>query len=54
MKIAKLNIEGYIGELDSAFAGEKSFTLNNLKEFLNNLDSEIYFSQSVYFNAEDF
>lgn len=41
MKIAKLNIEGYIGELDSAFAGEKSFTLNNLKEFLNNLDSDV-------------
>ena len=41
MKIAKLNIEGYIGELDSAFAGEKSFTLNNLKDFLNSLDSDV-------------
>lgn len=41
MKIAKLNIEGYIGELDSAFAGEKNFTLNNLKEFLNKLDSDV-------------
>lgn len=41
MKIAKLNIEGYIGELDSAFAGEKSFTLNNLKDFLASLDSDV-------------
>jgi ATP-dependent protease ClpP protease subunit/vacuolar-type H+-ATPase subunit D/Vma8 len=41
MKIAKLNIEGYIGELDSAFAGEKSFTLNNLKDFLDSLDSDV-------------
>ncbi len=43
MNIAKLNIEGYIGELDSksAFAGEKNFSLNNLKEFLNNLSPEV-------------
>lgn len=43
MKIAKLNIEGYIGELDkeSAFAGEKNFTLANLKTFLSSLDSGI-------------
>ena len=43
MKIAKLNIEGYIGELDpnSSFAGEKNFSLNNLKTFLNNLSSDV-------------
>jgi len=43
MKIAKLIIEGYIGELDSssAFAGEKNFSLNNLKTFLNNLSSDV-------------
>lgn len=43
MKIAKLNIEGYIGEIDekSAFAGEKNFTLKNLQAFLNNLGSDV-------------
>jgi ATP-dependent Clp protease protease subunit len=43
MKIAKLNIEGYIGELDakSQFAGEKNFSLKHLNTFLNNLDSEV-------------
>ena len=41
MKIAKLNIEGYIGELDSAFAGEKNFTLKNLRDFLGSLDSDV-------------
>lgn len=43
MKIAKLNIEGYIGELDeqSVFAGEKNFSLNHLKTFLNNLSSDV-------------
>jgi ATP-dependent protease ClpP protease subunit len=43
MKIAKLNIEGYIGELDSKsqFAGEKNFSLKHLNTFLNNLDSEV-------------
>jgi len=43
MKIAKLNIEGYIGELDSKsqFAGEKNFSLKHLNTFLNNLDSDI-------------
>lgn len=43
MKIAKLNIEGYIGELDekSTFAGEKNFSLKHLNTFLNNLDPEV-------------
>jgi ATP-dependent Clp protease protease subunit len=43
VKIAKLNIEGYIGELDekSAFAGEKNFTLANLKTFLSSLSTDI-------------
>lgn len=43
MKIAKLNIEGYIGELDekSAFAGEKNFTLANLKSFLSSLSTDV-------------
>lgn len=43
MKIAKLNIEGYIGELDpeSQFKGEKSFSLNNLRTFLKGLDSDV-------------
>lgn len=43
MKIAKLNIEGYIGELDekSVFAGEKNFTVNNLKTFLSNLSPDV-------------
>lgn len=43
MKIAKLNIEGYIGEIDekSAFAGEKNFTLKNLQSFLSKLSSDV-------------
>ncbi len=43
MKIAKLNIEGYIGELDekSIFAGEKNFTVSNVKTFLSNLSSDV-------------
>lgn len=43
MKIAKLNIEGYIGTPDekSIFNGEKYFTLKNLKDFLGSLDSDV-------------
>ena len=43
MKIAKLNIEGYIGSSDivSMFSGEKTFNLSQLKDFLNTLESDV-------------
>lgn len=43
MKIAKINIEGYIGEIDkdSPFDGEKNFTLSNLKTFLAGLSPDV-------------
>lgn len=43
MKIAKLNIEGYIGgsDIQSMFSGEETFSLSKLKKFLDNLESDV-------------
>lgn len=43
MKIAKLNIEGYIGgsDLTSLFSGEETFNLSKLKKFIDNLESDV-------------
>jgi len=43
MKIAKLNIEGYIGGADivSMFSGEETFNLSKLKKFLDSLESDV-------------
>lgn len=42
MKIAKLNIEGYIGGADivSLFSGEETFNLSKLKKFLDNIEAD--------------
>ena len=42
MKIAKLNIEGYIGGADivSLFSGEETFNLSKLKKFLDNIEDD--------------
>lgn len=43
MKIAKLNIEGYIGgsDLTSLFSGEETFSLSKLKKFIDNLEEDV-------------
>ena len=43
MKIAKLNIEGYIGgsDLTSLFSGEETFNLSKLKKFIDNLEEDV-------------
>ena len=43
MKIAKLNIEGYIGgsDIQSMFSGEETFSLTKLKKFLDSLESDV-------------
>lgn len=43
MKIAKLNIEGYIGgsDLKSLFSGEETFNLSKLKKFIDNLEEDV-------------
>lgn len=43
MKIAKLNIEGYIGASDmlSIFSGEETFSLSKLKKFLDSLETDV-------------
>lgn len=43
MKIAKLNIEGYIGgsDLTSLFSDEETFNLSKLKKFIDNLEEDV-------------
>lgn len=43
MKIAKLNIEGYIGgsDIQSMFSGEETFNLSKLKKFLDSLEPDV-------------
>lgn len=43
MKIAKLNIEGYIGgsDIQSMFTGEETFNLSKLKKFLDSLEPDV-------------
>ncbi len=43
MKVAKLNIEGYIGGADlmSLFGGGETFNLSALKKFLDSLESDV-------------
>lgn len=43
MKIAKLNIDGYIGGADimSLFSGEETFNLSSLKKFLASLEEDV-------------
>ena len=52
MKIAKLNIEGYIGGADimSMFSGEETFNLSKLKKFLDSLESDVT-DIHVYINS---
>lgn len=52
MKIAKLNIEGYIGgnDLISLFGGEPTFNLSALKKFLDSLESDVT-DIHVYINS---
>lgn len=52
MKIAKLNIEGYIGGADimSMFSGEETFNLSKLKKFLDGLESDVT-DIHVYINS---
>lgn len=52
MKIAKLNIEGYIGGADivSLFSGEETFNLSKLKRFLDSLESDVT-DIHVYINS---
>lgn len=52
MKIAKLNIEGYIGGADivSLFSGEETFNLSKLKKFLDNLEADVT-DIHVYINS---
>lgn len=52
MKIAKINIDGYIGQSDmlSFFSGEETFSLSKLKKFLDGLDSDVT-DLHVYINS---
>lgn len=52
MKIAKLNIEGYIGGADilSLFSGESTFNLSALKKFLDSLEADVT-DIHVYINS---
>jgi len=52
MKIAKLNIEGYIGGADitSLFSGEPTFNLSSLKKFLDSLEADVT-DLHVYINS---
>jgi ATP-dependent protease ClpP protease subunit len=52
MKIAKLNIEGYIGGSDmvSLFSGAETFSLATLKRFLDTLESDVT-DIHVYINS---
>lgn len=52
MKIAKLNIEGYIGGSDimSMFSGEETFSLSKLKKFLDTIESDVT-DIHVYINS---
>lgn len=52
MKIAKLNIEGYIGGADimSVFSGEEIFNISKLKKFLDSLDPDVT-NIDVYINS---
>lgn len=52
MKISKLNIEGYIGGADimSLFSGEETFNLSKLRNFLDNLESDVT-DIHVYINS---
>jgi ATP-dependent Clp protease protease subunit len=52
MKIAKLNIEGYIGSSDmvSLFSGAETFSLATLKRFLDTLESDVT-DIHVYINS---
>lgn len=52
MKIAKLNIDGYIGSADmmSMFSGEEVFGLTKLKKFLDTLESDVT-DIHVYINS---
>lgn len=52
MKIAKLNIEGYIGGADilSLFSGEETFNLSKLKKFLDSLESDVT-DLHIYINS---
>jgi ATP-dependent Clp protease protease subunit len=52
MKIAKLNIEGYIGGSDmvSLFSGAETFSLAALKRFLDTLEEDVT-DIHVYINS---
>lgn len=52
MKIAKLNIDGYIGNEDimSMFSGQETFNLSKLKKFMDSLDGDVTDLQ-VYINS---
>lgn len=52
MKIAKLNIEGYIGGADmiSLFSGEETFNLTKLKKYLDFLEADVT-DLHVYINS---
>lgn len=52
MKIAKINIEGYIGQSDmlSIFDGEETFSLSKLKKVLDGLDSDVT-DLHIYINS---
>lgn len=52
MKIAKLNIEGYIGGADmiSLFSGEETFNLTKLKKYLDSLEADVT-DLHVYINS---
>jgi ATP-dependent protease ClpP protease subunit len=52
MKVAKLNIEGYIGGADmlSLFGGEPTFNLHSLKKFLDGVESDVT-DIHVYINS---
>ncbi len=52
MKVAKLNIEGYIGGADlmSLFGGGETFNLSALKKFLDSLESDVT-DIHVYINS---
>lgn len=52
MKIAKLNIEGYIGgsDIQAMFSGEETFNLSKLKKFLDSLETDVT-DIHVYINS---
>jgi ATP-dependent protease ClpP protease subunit len=52
MKVAKINIDGYIGgaDIQSIFSGEETFNLSKLKKTLENLESDVT-DLHVYINS---